>query len=180
VTATGSPAPTFSETGALPAGVTLSSAGLLSGTPTGSGCGPTVYPIDLLATNGVGPGASQSFTLTVGASTAFAVCAPANLTATPGTPYSGTFTVANAGGVDQTGATKVTWSATGVPEGFKFKKGILEDTSGKKMVAGTYSVDVTAVENYKVESTATVNGKTKTVKTPETATASLTVTLVVS
>ena len=61
VTATGSPAPTFAETGTLPTGVTLSSAGVLSGTPTQSGS----FPIMITASNGISPDATQSFTLTV-------------------------------------------------------------------------------------------------------------------
>jgi hypothetical protein len=61
VSATGTPAPTFSETGALPSGVSLGSTGLLSGTPGSAGS----YPITISATNGVGGGATQSFTLTV-------------------------------------------------------------------------------------------------------------------
>jgi large repetitive protein len=64
VTATGFPAPTFSETGALPTGVTLNATtGVLSGTP-GAGTGKT-YPITITASNGVGSNATQSFTLTV-------------------------------------------------------------------------------------------------------------------
>jgi hypothetical protein len=63
VTATGSPAPTFSETGALPTGVTLSPAGVLTGTP-GAGTGGS-YPITITAQNGTTPNATQSFTLTV-------------------------------------------------------------------------------------------------------------------
>jgi hypothetical protein len=62
VTATGYPAPTFSETGTLPNGVALTSAGVLSGTPTGAG---GTYPITITAQNGVSPNATQTFTLTV-------------------------------------------------------------------------------------------------------------------
>ena len=63
VTATGYPAPTFTETGALPAGVTLSTAGVLSGNPLpGSG---GVYSFTITAKNGVSPNATQAFTLTV-------------------------------------------------------------------------------------------------------------------
>jgi hypothetical protein len=152
---------------------------VLSGTPTGDGC-TTAYPIVLSATNGIGTPATQDFTLDVGPTSAFAICPPSNLTATPGTPYSGTFTAANQGAAGESGATKLKWSATGVPTGFKFSKGVLEDASGKKMVAGDYSVDVTVVESYTVDTTTTVNGKTKVVKTKETGTASLTVTLDVS
>jgi parallel beta-helix repeat protein len=61
--ATGSPPPTFSETGQLPAGISLSSAGLLSGTPGSGAAG--VYPITVTATNGVAPDAHQAFTIDV-------------------------------------------------------------------------------------------------------------------
>ncbi len=64
-TATGFPVPTFSETGALPGGVTLSSAGVLSGTPNADTDGS--YPFTLKASNGVGTDATQAFTLTVNA-----------------------------------------------------------------------------------------------------------------
>jgi hypothetical protein len=63
VTATGFPAPTFSEAGALPAGVTLSSAGTLSGIPAPDTGG--VYHITITASNGALPNATQAFTLTV-------------------------------------------------------------------------------------------------------------------
>jgi hypothetical protein len=63
VTATGSPAPSFSESGALPAGVTFSSSGTLSGTPA-AGTGGR-YPIQITASNGVGTPATQAFTLVV-------------------------------------------------------------------------------------------------------------------
>jgi hypothetical protein len=63
VTATGFPAPTFTETGALPSGVTLSTAGLLSGTPASGTSGP--YAITVTAANGMAPSATQAFTLTV-------------------------------------------------------------------------------------------------------------------
>ena len=55
--------PSFAETGSLPSGVSLSSSGLLSGTP-GSGSEGT-YPIVITASVGGSPVASQNFTLTV-------------------------------------------------------------------------------------------------------------------
>jgi hypothetical protein len=58
VTATGYPAPTFSETGALPSGVTLSASGVLSGTPAAGTGG--VYSITITASNGVGTNATQA------------------------------------------------------------------------------------------------------------------------
>lgn len=63
VSATGVTSPAFSETGALPAGVTLSAAGVLSGKPaTGSG---GRYPVQITATDSAGTSATQAFTLIV-------------------------------------------------------------------------------------------------------------------
>jgi hypothetical protein len=62
VTASGYPAPSFTESGALPKGVTLSSTGLLSGTPAAGTKG--TYKVALAATNGIGT-AAQTFTLVV-------------------------------------------------------------------------------------------------------------------
>ena len=59
VTATGSPTPSISESGALPGGVQFKN-GVLSGTPTQTGS----FPITLTASNEVGF-STQSFTLTV-------------------------------------------------------------------------------------------------------------------
>jgi uncharacterized protein (TIGR02597 family) len=59
---TGSPTPTFSVTpGALPPGLSLSSAGVISGTPTTTG----TYTGTVDATNGVSPDATQPFSIDV-------------------------------------------------------------------------------------------------------------------
>ena len=88
VTATGYPAPTFTETGTLPSGVTLNATtGVLSGTP-GAGTGGT-YPITITASNGILPNATQSFTLTV--DQAPAITSGSSTTFTVGS--AGTFTV---------------------------------------------------------------------------------------
>ena len=64
LTATGYPNPTFSETGALPTGLTFdSTTGKFSGTAAAGTAGS--YPITITATNGIGADASQSLTLTV-------------------------------------------------------------------------------------------------------------------
>ncbi len=73
VTASGYPEPTFSETGTLPSGVTLSSAGVLSGTPAAGTAG--VYPITVTATNSAGT-ATQAFTLTVDGGSAYVPVGP--------------------------------------------------------------------------------------------------------
>jgi large repetitive protein len=63
VAATGTPAPRLTEAGRLPAGVSLSPAGTLSGTPKAGTGG--VYAFTITAANGAGPAATQRFTLTV-------------------------------------------------------------------------------------------------------------------
>ncbi|MDA8297346.1 MAG: putative Ig domain-containing protein [Actinomycetota bacterium] len=92
-TASGYPAATFAETGTLPAGVTLSSAGVLAGSPN-AGTGGS-YPIQVTATNSVGASASQSFTLTVNQG-AQQITSAVSATFTVGTP--GTFTFTSVGG----------------------------------------------------------------------------------
>jgi len=63
VTSTGYPAPDFTETGTLPAGITLhTESGLLTGTPRAGTAG--TYPITITVTNSSGS-ATQSFTLVV-------------------------------------------------------------------------------------------------------------------
>jgi len=97
VTATGSPTPTLSETGALPGGITFNAAtGVLSGTP-GTGAGGT-YAITLTAHNGAGADAVQSFTLTVNVPILSA--SPPSQTVAAGDPAS--YTITNTGIVSYT------------------------------------------------------------------------------
>jgi hypothetical protein len=63
LTTNSAPTTVFSEKGALPAGVSLSSSGLLSGIPD-PGTGGT-YPIAVTASNGMPPDVFQNFTLDV-------------------------------------------------------------------------------------------------------------------
>ena len=67
VTATGTPTPTVSEFGNLPAGITFTphanGTGTLAGTATQTG----TYQIGFVASNGEGSNATQFFTLTIGA-----------------------------------------------------------------------------------------------------------------
>ena len=64
VTAAGAPAPSLSESGALPAGVSFTaSSGSLAGTPTVTGS----FPLQFTASNGILPDAVQAFTLSVNA-----------------------------------------------------------------------------------------------------------------
>lgn len=62
MTASGSPAPTFAVTaGALPPGLTLSTAGTISGTPTEDG----VFTGTVTASNAASPSATQNFSITI-------------------------------------------------------------------------------------------------------------------
>jgi YVTN family beta-propeller protein len=63
VRTSGNPRSAVTERGPLPAGVTLTASGLLSGTPA-SGTGGT-YAVTISASNGIGHPATQAFTLTV-------------------------------------------------------------------------------------------------------------------
>ena len=95
VTSTGTPGAALSETGSLPSGVTFVDNGdgtaTLAGTPA-AGSSAT-YPITITASNGVGPDASQSFTLTVDGPPA--ITSGAGTTFTEGS--AGTFTVSTSG-----------------------------------------------------------------------------------
>jgi microsomal dipeptidase-like Zn-dependent dipeptidase len=61
------PPATYSESGALPAGITFTSAGVFSGTAAKDG----TYPITITASNGIPPDARQSFTLVVNSTPGF-------------------------------------------------------------------------------------------------------------
>ncbi|MGB6746261.1 MAG: Ig-like domain repeat protein, partial [Terracidiphilus sp.] len=132
VTTTGNPTPTFSETGALPSGVTLSSAGILSGTPA-AGTGGS-YSITITASNGVSPNATQNFTLTVDQAPAITSANSTILTA--GT--AGSFTIT------ATGYPSATFSETGVlPTGITLSSaGVLSGTPSG--ASGAYPLTITA------------------------------------
>jgi uncharacterized delta-60 repeat protein len=193
VTATGFPAPTLSEsnTDALPAGVTFDAAsGLLSGTPMGGSTGS--YTLHLMAANGVGSDATQTFTLTVDAA------APAGISPTAGnnqnTPVNRAFadalqvTVKDAFG-DLVSGASVTFTAPATGAGGSFSNGsnsivVTTDTSGvasatftANSLTGSYGVMATisgviptsfSMTNTLVPATIKVqagNGQKKTVNT---------------
>ncbi len=128
VTATGTPGPTITETGKLPAGVTFNtSTDVLSGTPTQEG----TYSINFTATNGVGF-SSQNFTLTVDA--APLITSPNNATFNDDT--ASTFTVTATG----TPAPTITkWG--NLPEGVTYAGGVI---SGTPTQSGTFQITFTA------------------------------------
>ncbi len=141
----GYPTPTFTETGALPSGVALSSAGVLSGTPAvGTG---GAYPLTIKATNGVGTGATQSFTLTV--DEAPAITSVSSATFTAGTPGSFSLTA--------TGYPAPTLSETGaLPGGVTFNaaSGVLSGTPAAG-TGGAYSISFKAANGIGSDATQT-------------------------
>ncbi len=129
VEATGTPAPTFSESGTLPEGVRLdATTGVLSGTPTQEG----VFHITITASNGVGTEAAQSFTLTVDA--------PPVITSEDST----TFVKGSAGSfpVTATGTPAPTFSESGtLPAGVELIDGVLIGTPTQE---GVFHITITA------------------------------------
>ncbi len=126
----GDPTPTLSYVpGTLPAGVSLVG-DVLSGTPTV----PGVYTIDVTATNGVSPDATQTFTLTVtGDAPSIDSAASASVLAT--TSFSHTFAASG------NPAPVLSYSAANLPSGVS----LVGDTlSGTPTVPGSYSIEVTA------------------------------------
>jgi Bacterial Ig-like domain (group 3)/Putative Ig domain len=111
VTATGFPAPTFTEIGPLPGVVTLSPSGLLSGIPAPGTSG--VYHFTIIASNGALPNAAQSFTLTVNKGTTTCSLLPSSTQFSNGEPIIFTaFVTTGAGNVDTpTGTVTFTDSA---------------------------------------------------------------------
>ncbi len=148
VTATGSPTPSLSESGALPTGVTFvdngNGTGTLSGTPTASG----VFSITFAAQNGIGSPAMQAFTLTVKAEGDFTVvAAPSSLTVQQNSGGTTTIEIKASKGFHQA----VTLSASGMPPGVKAtfntnptrSFSTLTLSAAASVAAGTYTITVT-------------------------------------
>ena len=135
VTVTGTPAPTLSETGALPSGVRFDPVtDLLAGTPAAGTGG--VYAITFTAANGVAPDATQQFILTIDQAPAIT---SANATI---------FTIGAAGrlAVSTTGFPTPVLSETGaLPSGIKFDSatGLLAGTPAAGS-GGVYPIIFTA------------------------------------
>ena len=145
-TATGTyPNATFTETGALPSGVTLSSAGILSGTPA-AGMGGT-YGIVIDVSNGISPDGTQDFTLTI--DQAPVISSANNTTFTVGT--SGSFTVKTASG---TYPNTTTFTETGtLPSGVTLSSaGILSGTPAAN-TGGVYSIVIDATNGVSPDGT---------------------------
>ena len=143
VTATGSPSPILSISGALPSGLSFTSNGngtaTISGTPAQGTAG--TYTLTLTASNGVGTPASQTLTITVTANIAPAITSAPSLKAVVGKATS--FTVTATGSPQP----KLTVAGT-LPVGLAFK----DNGNGTATIsgtpaqgtAGTYTLTLTA------------------------------------
>lgn len=145
VTASGGiPAYTYAVTaGALPAGLTLTSTGVLSGTPTAGGTfNFTITGTD--SSTGTGPySSSRVYTLTVGVPTLAITPASGSLSGTAGTAYSRTFT-ASGGTSPYTYALTIT--AGTMPAGMSFNTATAT-LSGTPTSAGTVTFNVLATDS---------------------------------
>ncbi|MCJ0901938.1 putative Ig domain-containing protein [Rhodococcus sp. ARC_M6] len=143
---TGNPTPTVTATG-LPTGLTLSPAGVLTGTPTTAGS----FPFTVTADNGAGSPATLTVTLTIAAAPAapmFTDAGPVTLNAVVGKALSREFTVTG----NPSPTVTVVDPAT-LPTGMTFTNGML---SGTPTVAGTYTFILNATNGVNPDLTLTV------------------------
>jgi hypothetical protein len=150
---------TFSTTSTLPTGITLSSGGVLSGTPTQTG----TFPITVIATDSNGcMGTSVGYTLTISCQ-AITVSNPVTNTGTAGTAFSQTFTQ-----TDGIGTT--TFSTTSsLPTGLTLSSG--GTLSGTPTQTGSFPITVEATDTNGCMGTGatytlTINCPTITVNVP--------------
>jgi hypothetical protein len=128
VTASGMPAPTFTETGPLPTGVAFNNqTGVLSGTPA-AGSLPS-YSITFTAQNGVSPNATQQFTLNVAVPVLSAT--PSSQTVAAGS--SATYQITNSG------SATYTLSCSGLPTGASCPSVSVAPNSSASLVIATTS-----------------------------------------
>jgi hypothetical protein len=133
-TQSGAGTPTFTTSSTLPAGLSLSTAGVLSGTPTQSGS----FPITVTVTDANGcTGTSPTYTLVIACQT-ITVTNPGVTTGTANSPFSQTFTAGNT-----VGTVTFTTSST-LPAGLNLSSaGIL---SGTPTQTGSFPIVVKATD----------------------------------
>jgi hypothetical protein len=152
VSSIGSPPPTLSESGALPAGVTFTNRGkgvaTLAGTPVAGTDG--LYRVIVTAANGVPPAATQSFIVTVGL-----VMNTASLPyGTKGKLYSTTLSVVG-------GQPPYQWTVTGgLPPGLHLNRSV-GVISGRPKSPGTFSFAIHVVDSQTSTRPPTQNRTTK-------------------
>ncbi|HQR34175.1 MAG TPA: putative Ig domain-containing protein, partial [Blastocatellia bacterium] len=149
----------FTTASALPNGITLSTAGVLSGIPTQTGS----FPITVKVTDSNGCTGSANYTLTISCGT-ITVTAPATNTGTANAAFSATFT--QSGGI---GTTNFTTTST-LPNGITLSTaGVL---AGTPTQTGVFSITVKATDSIgcmgTVNYTLTINCQTITVTAPAT------------
>ncbi|MBR7837961.1 putative Ig domain-containing protein [Actinospica durhamensis] len=136
---------TYSATG-LPAGLSISTSGLISGTPTTSGSNT----VTVTAKDTTGASGTASFTWTINAATGNTVTVtnPGSKTGTVGTAASLQISAS-----DSASGQTLTYSATGLPAGLSISTSGL--ISGTPTTAATYSVTVTAKDTTGASGSAT-------------------------
>jgi hypothetical protein len=134
----GTPPYTWSASG-LPSGLSISSAGIISGTPTASGS----FPVTVQATDSAKATATKAFTITVAAALTITTATLPN--GAVGTAYTAT-TLAATGGTPP-----YTWSASGLPSGLSISSaGVI---SGTPAVAGSFSVTLKVTDSAQATAT---------------------------
>jgi cellulose 1,4-beta-cellobiosidase len=138
---------TYSATG-LPAGLTISSSGLISGTPTTMGSSS----VTVTAKDGTGASGSATFTYTVSNTSnngnTVTVTNPGTQNGTVGTAVNTQLSA-----TDSAAGQTLTWSATGLPAGLTISSSGL--ISGTPTTAATSSVTVTAKDTTSASGSAT-------------------------
>jgi hypothetical protein len=147
---------TYSATG-LPTGLSISSSGLITGTPSAAG----TYNVTVTAKDSTGASGSTSFTWTItGTSTGNTVTVtnPGSQSDTVGTPVSALQIRAT----DSAAGQNLTYTATGLPAGLSISASGL--ISGTPSAAGTSNVTVTATDSTGASGSAsfawTISGST--------------------
>ena len=140
---------TFTTASALPAGLSLSSGGVLSGTPTQTGS----FGIVVTATDGNGcSGSGSTYTLVIGCQT-ISVTNPANNTGTVSAPFSETFTSGNT-----IGTVTYTLNSGSLPAGLSLSTGGI--VGGTPTQPGSFPITVKATDAngcFGISATYTIN-----------------------
>lgn len=138
----GTPPYTWSVVGGfLPAGLTLSSTGTVSGTPTVAG----TFSVTVMVTDAF-TNAQRTYSVTIGG--ALVVAGPALPNGQVGVVYPSTTLTATGG------TAPYTWSATGLPGGLTLDP-LTGTVSGTPFTAGTFSVTVTVTDATSLTAQAT-------------------------
>jgi hypothetical protein len=141
----GTGALTFTATGTLPSGLTLSESGLLSGTPVTAGS----YAFTVTATDAVGASASQSYTLLITATSKYQVTIVGAGTVQAGTPILVVVQAVDASGnpvTSYSGPAIVTISVSSTNAGSTFPTTVVINSFGLGFFAGT----LTQVGSYTI------------------------------